>query len=166
MEKIEHIFLDLDGLFANFEKRVVQVTKDHYWRRDGNAIWKPIQQVPNFFRSLEVMKGSLEILAAILDNYPIEKVQVLTALPRPTGLLHTAAEDKEWWVKQYMLPGLKVNTVEGGVNKGKWARDNPGALLIDDYNRNIEVWHECGGVGLQHTDVDSTLEKLKVLGVI
>ena len=34
-------------------------------------------------------------------------------------------------------------------------------ILVDDQERNIKDWESQGGIGILHTDFDSTISKLK-----
>jgi len=161
------IFFDSDGVMANLDSAIVIHTQQHYWhtRRISKEHWAILEQVPNLFYNLDVMPGAYEMFHAVYKAHP-DKVEVLTALPEPTGKLHTSEDDKVRWFRQYIHPTVPVNTVLGGKNKYKWLTDHPGAILIDDYDRNIEQWVANGGVGILHTDPHSTIEKLKVLGVL
>ena len=37
-------------------------------------------------------------------------------------------------------------------------------VLIDDYDKNIKEWEANGGIGIHHTNVGTTIGKLKRLG--
>jgi hypothetical protein len=37
-------------------------------------------------------------------------------------------------------------------------------VLIDDYIKNIGEWEAKGGIGIHHTNVSKTINKLKSLG--
>ena len=37
-------------------------------------------------------------------------------------------------------------------------------VLIDDYDKNIKEWEAKGGIGILHTNVGTTIGKLKRLG--
>ena len=37
-------------------------------------------------------------------------------------------------------------------------------VLIDDYAKNIKEWEAAGGIGILHTNVGKTINKLKGLG--
>ena len=163
---INKIYFDLDGVMANFEKGLVEAAGIYYWDRTDDKFWHVIDKVPNFYYNLEMLPGAYLMFMAVLNEHGPDVVEVLTGAPKPTGTLVTACDDKKRWFADVIRPDIIVNTVEGGKNKYKFLEENPGALLIDDYDRNIKLWIEHGGVGILHTDTDSTLAKLKLLGVI
>ena len=156
------IFLDVDGVFADFDRAIetlgIPRTEHH-----SNDIWKYLNQVPNFFYKLEVMHGSIEIIKEL--QAAGHDLEFLTALPIPTGLLATADADKRRWLPEKISSTIPINTVVGGKNKVRWLVNNPGAVLIDDYERNINLWREHGGIGILHTSVKNTLHELKMLGL-
>ncbi len=171
VDNMKHkIYVDLDGVMANFEKAVVEHVGIHYWDRttqnDSDRFWRIIDKVPEFYYNLEMLPGAYLMFKAVLNKYGNDVVEVLTGAPKPTGFLVTACEDKRRWVHEAMHPEIVVNTIEGGKNKYKFLEENPGSLLIDDYDRNIKLWIEHGGVGILHTDPDSTIAKLKLLELL
>ena len=128
------IYIDLDGVLANFEKAVVETVGVHYWDRTADKFWGELALVPNFYYNLELLPGALTMYQSILNAHGYENVEILTATPRPTAGLETAAADKTAWVRDMVDPKVTVNTVEGGVNKHRWLDEHPGTTLIDDYD--------------------------------
>lgn len=163
---INKIYFDLDGVMANFEKAVVEQVGIHYWDRTRDKYWHVLDKIPNFYYNLELLPGALAMFNIVNDRYGSDVVEVLTGCPEPTGTLVTSSDDKITWFRDVVNPNTVVNTVVGGKNKYKWLTENPNALLIDDYDRNIKSWIEKGGCGILHTDPPSTLAKLKLLGLI
>ncbi len=156
------IYLDLDGVFADFDSRFEELFRNVQIDRHSNDIWKHLASVPSFFANVELMPESTRIIS-MLQHHDLE---FLTALPIPTGTLVTADADKRGWVAKHISRSMKVNTVVGGRNKINYLKTNPGAVLIDDYQRNITLWNDAGGIGILHTSVTSTIEKLDSLGLL
>lgn len=156
------IYLDLDGVFADFFTFARNVLGQEYHDTAPALAWGRLSLVPRLFRQLAVLPGSLEIYHALKHHG--DRLQVLTATPLPTGFLLTAAKDKRRWVAKNISETLKVNTVTGGVNKYKLCQ--PGDVLIDDLARNLKPWEEAGGIGIHHTSVQDTLARLAELGLI
>ncbi len=159
------IFFDSDGVMANLDMAIAKHVKVHFWDRMNKEQWETLEKIPNFFYTLDIMPSAFEMFHMVYEVHG-DKVEILTAIPNPTGLLHTAAEDKVRWFNDYVHCDVKVNTVLGGKNKYKFLEQHPGAILIDDYMRNIEQWNAAGGIGILHTDPHSTIEKLKVLNIL
>lgn len=150
------IYLDLDGCFANFHKRVRQVYKDDW----SDKIWPIIDKVPNLFSELELMDGAKPAFDEILTyGYPVE---ILTALPKPTHQLVSAPKDKIAWVRNNLHPTIQVNCSFSWKGKLLWVA--PNHILIDDMTRNIDAWNDAGGIGIKHSgDWEDTLDKLRAV---
>ena len=160
------IYFDLDGVMANFEKAAVEHIGIHYWDRTVDKYWHILDKIPEFYYNLDAIPGAWTMFNEVYKQHGPDVVEVLTGCPEPTGTLVTASDDKARWFRDVIHPEVKVNTIVGGKNKWKYLAENPGALLIDDYDRNIKSWIEYGGVGILHTDPESTIAKLKLLGLL
>jgi hypothetical protein len=159
------IFLDVDGVFADFNKRLSEILTigDN---RHSTKIWSPISREYRFFWHLELIPDSLRLIH-VLEKAGHD-LEFLTALPLPSGGLVTADEDKREWLNYHVSKTIPVNTIIGGKNKPLWLKKHPGAVLIDDTHRNIELWNAAGGVGILHEqgNVDGTLSYLTALRII
>lgn len=156
------VMLDCDGVFADFDE-YIDTYHPHIRGLSDAEFWEYLSEVPNLFSKLKLMDRSRELVYALVDNG--HDVEFLTAIPHPTKYLCTAGNDKRAWIRKYVSMLIPVSTVSGGKNKAQWLHVYPGAVLIDDYQRNITMWNEAGGIGILHTSVDSTLDKLKELGL-
>lgn len=164
---MKKLYLDLDGVFADFDGKMDSLLGDT-WRVDINEkqMWDEIRKIPHFFSHLQLMQGSLGLFHFLqLTDYG-KDMEFLTACPRPEGTLATARDDKINWVRENVTWEHTVNTVVGGKNKPQFLKENPGAILIDDYKRNIKLWEEAGGIGILHRDVGTTIEKMYDRGLI
>jgi len=126
------------------------------------SVWQRLSAVPALYRQLRPLDGARAFfhdLAAV--SLPLA---ILTATPLPTENLATAAGDKRAWVRHHLCPRVPVITVSGGEAKALFAA--PGALLIDDSERNLRAWQARGGLGLHHRSLGATRESLAALGVL
>ena len=159
------IFLDLDGVFASFHEGVIEHTgKDiSHFKGNDNLLWDSLRQIDNLFYTLPVLEGSQEMLDYLLSHD--HDYEFLTAIPRPEGKLATAADDKERWVRAHLTKTVPVSTVVGGKNKWKFLIKHPGAVLIDDYQRNLDLWAQNGGISVLHTSPKNTVKTLQSLNL-
>ena len=155
------VFLDVDGVFAGWTEKVKSL-HPNFTDYNDDELWGNLEQYPHLFRNLAVLPGSLK-LVTMLQHHDLE---FLTALPKPTGNLATADQDKREWIAENISRRIKVNTVLGGKNKYKWLESNPGAVLIDDYGRNCRLWAEHGGIAIQHKSPAETLRECERLGLL
>lgn len=155
------IYLDLDGVVADFFSVARKLLGREYHETPSAIAWAKLSLVPRLFANLPVLPGASELVAALSHHGP--RFQVLTARPLPTGFLVTAEGDKRYWVRNNLSPTLKTNVVLHGVNKYKYV--TPGAVLIDDLERNLIPWREAGGVGILHTSMETTFKALRERGL-
>jgi hypothetical protein len=111
------------------------------------------------FLDLDILPQAKESFDFIMQmGYPVE---ILTALPRPTCLLSSAACDKIEWVRRHLHPTIQVNCSDGWDKKIHWVA--PKHILIDDMERNVHHWVQHGGIGVHHTgDWSVTLHNLNL----
>lgn len=155
------IYLDLDGVFADFKKRFKEIVHFDY-ETDPAGAWKRLDQVDHLFLTLEPFPGARWFFDKIIDTEV--PCKMLTACPRKTGKLVTAAEDKTEWVRKYLSANIEVICTDGWTGKAAYA--HPDAILIDDMQRNIDAWQAAGGIGIQHTSQEETLFSLLKLGIL
>ena len=85
------IYLDLDGVFADFNGAVQKHCPGLIYQQHSKQIWQVLETIPNFFSTLNPLPNP-EIYDDVARTGV--DVQFLTALPRATGYLKTAQRDK------------------------------------------------------------------------
>jgi 5'-nucleotidase len=152
--KTMRIYLDLDGVMADFDTHFV----DHFGvdpqSLDDDVMWKMINGYHNFYANLPLMKDALELFNALEG----ENVTILTACPKSN--YKNAAIQKRAWVRKHLSESITVIPMMGGVNKALFMHE-PGDILIDDMMKNCKAWEELGGVAIVHKNAADTLAKLK-----
>ena len=155
-----HIYLDLDGVFANFEKRLVEFTKAEPWSLSSKDMWTAINYydrfIQPFFSTLEKMPECDRLWSFVTENF--ESYSFLSA--KGTGQ-DNYAEQKAQWVSENICTSTLVECVERGAEK--YVKAAPHHVLVDDMERNIDAWVHAGGIGILHRSVDDTLEQLSKL---
>lgn len=157
--KITKIYLDMDGVIADFDRRY----RTLYKMEPREAEQK--KEFYKFFDEFIATKqfATLDLMpdAPMLLNY-------LTKLNIPTEILSSTSSEKRdaeiraqklMWLQTHNI-GFKVNLVPGKRLKRQFA--TPNSLLIDDTAVNIDQWRHDGGIGILHTDALTTLGILKM----
>ena len=137
------LYLDLDGVFADFDAAFPAVFGlDHRTMAD-DAMWERINAHPSFFADLPMCSGADVMWWAFEHLQPT----ILTACPR-TNYAHVARQ-KRAWVQRYFGADVTVLPVLGGHNKPLFMHA-PGDVLVDDFEKNCTAWAKEGGVAVLH----------------
>lgn len=152
------IYVDQDDVLAEFYGTAGAILGAPFQSLSPAARWGQLERIPNLFRHLPVRPDALELWNGLAGR---GTRSILTAMPRPTGLLHTAAADKLAWAREHITHTAPVIVAESGLAKAAWAR--PGAILIDNLQRNIDVWVAAGGIGIVHVSAADTLAQLDIV---
>jgi len=159
MHKITKIYLDMDGVIADFNKRYKELYKIEPKDADTYKTFDKFFTMfiaDRQFAKLDLMPDAMELI-----NY-------LRSLSIPTEILSsTSSEKRDAEIREQKIDWLNKHNIEFPVNlvPGKrFKRDfsNENSLLIDDTPQNIDQWRTEGGVGILHTDTITTIGILKM----
>lgn len=152
------LYIDLDGVFADFNYAVKDILGGYPGEIDRKLLWITLQKIPHFYLTLPLMGKAKESFDYILEHSTVP-VEILTALPSPAKYLRTADQDKKEWVKEYLSPDIIVNCVSNWRDKVKFVNCNTD-ILVDDQMKNIDGWITNGGIGIHHHNFIATINTL------
>lgn len=156
----EHLTIacDLDGVLADFEKKVAEINGMPFERIPRGQMWKSVERYDKdhtkFFESLDPISDAPELWEFVTSNFI--NVFILSAcghVPRD------AAEQKKRWVAKHLGKGVVCKVVTDSHQKAMYA--NPGTILVDDRMKSIGPWVTAGGIGVLHKSAKESIEKLK-----
>ncbi len=168
MEK--KIYLDLDGVLADFDRGVLELCKMKAASQNGkrdvkydDLMWQRIRMTDHFYDRLELMPGAKMMFDQIFSRYG-EQCEILTGIPKPERGIVNAGQDKINWVKRCLSDKVKINIV---LRKEKLQYcSGQNSILIDDRERTIQDWRKAGGIGILHTSAEDTLRQLRDLELL
>ena len=147
------IFLDMDGVVADFEECAGRLLGHSTAMPSGYKYppsdWAKLRACERFYRDLFVIPGARAFVADVLElaDQCGAEVRFLTAVPSGNDM-PWAFTDKISWASKY-FPGIPVWF--GPYSDDKHLRASDGAILIDDRVKNINDWKMAGGKGLLFT---------------
>lgn len=147
------LFLDLDGVLADFDRGVRAVTGKAPEELPLSAMWRALARAPAFFDTLEFMHDAEALWRFCAPHNPT----ILTGLPHGSW----APDQKRRWVARMLGAHVPVITCMSR-EKPRYAR--PGHVLVDDRASARAGWEAKGGVFVHHTSADSSIAALRRLG--
>lgn len=161
--KIKRIYLDMDGVMCNFNKRYVELfdSQPHHTRdrKEFSDNWD-LFVLKGQFEFLDWFPGGKE-LVRYAKQLKEEEYQV-EILSSSGGLKYheLVKRQKLAWLARNGV-SFKANIVPGRKEKAKYA--GPDAILIDDTEDVITSFDKAGGNGILHRNWEETKAKLDVL---
>ena len=148
------LFLDMDGVLANFESKYeemfdVQLNKvsEDIWENN----WRHWVEA-KAFEKLDWFKGARELIDFATNLRATGKIDRLEILSASGGQPYhdEVVRQKNAWLKSRGLFRHfdSVNVVESGKKKGEFAHDR--SILIDDTYFVVHNFRDHGGIGLLH----------------
>ena len=146
------IYLDLDGVLADFGLHARNLLKTERANDDINGRWpdqqwRQIRDCQHFYRHIPLMPRAHEMATlarGFRDNLGWE-LYMLTAIPHKNDMPHVF-HDKIDWVADY-FPDIRVQF--GPYSEDKQHHCQPGDILVDDRLSNCEQWQARGGIAVR-----------------
>jgi len=162
-ESSYQLFVDLDGVLADFEKGVRRITGKEPAELHPRQMWPVIAGTKGFYEHLEWMKDGKELWGAVFGFKPV----ILTGLPMGKW----AEPQKRSWCERELGADIPVIT---GMSRHKaelavsWLEENGLGdkipVLIDDRLNLQEPWESAGGIFILHLNTEGSLKELQKLG--
>ena len=157
MRKIEKIYVDMDGVIADFEKRYVSLS-GHVSESKRRSLF--VQNFIGFiadenFVTLELMPDARRLIT-FLDSLDIPK-EILSSTAHPDNY-DEISRQKNLWLNTHNI-AWKQNFVPGKQHKYKYA--TPNSIIIDDTLSVIYDWNKAGGIAIHHKNAHNTISLLE-----
>lgn len=146
----------MDGVLVDFIKGYYELTGRDItgqYHTDKN-FWQPIDKAGvDFWVKLEWTPDG----KALWDYIKKYSPELLSSPSRENA----SRVGKATWVERE-LPGVHL-ILRSADKKQEFA--TPNAILIDDRDTNIKQWADAGGIAIQHTSTEDTINQLKQLNL-
>lgn len=144
------IYLDMDGVVADFEGMLEQHGHPRGTEWDDDTLWATVRAIPNFWTHMPLMPDAKILWNAVKDLNP-------TFLTAPSRSDPRCKPGKLAFVAKHFgdVPVIFSRA------RDKWQHANPGDILVDDTVKNIKDWRAHGGIGIWHKNAASTIAKIK-----
>ena len=150
------VWVDLDGVLANFEKEVEFLVGSNWKEEIDSPNWGKIAEFQDIYLNLPRMDDAYDLWEFLTANF--HNVQILTAIPR-RAYFPDAVNHKREWVHKHFGPDVKVNF--GPYAQDKQYHCRPGDLLIDDMKINCDQWRDRKGWSVCHTSAGDTINEIR-----
>lgn len=157
--KVSKIYLDMDGVIADFEKRYEALY--HMHPREAEKHDKFVKFFDEFiatkqFATLDLMPGAVAGMQYINSlGVPVEILSSTASEERYDAI----SKQKRMWLQINNI-SYKQNFVPGKRHKYKFA--TPDSIIIDDTESVIKDWRKAGGIGILHKDWSTTMSILRM----
>jgi len=154
------IFLDMDGVLADFDRLVFQIFGKTFGHcrtaAEEGQMWGELMKIDRLYFQLELMPFAQELWEQA-HSYGA-KVEVLTAIPRHATAPSAEADKRAWIAKHF---GEAVSVRIGPYSRDKWRHARRADILIDDRPSNIREWINKGdGIGIFYDDFARVSQRL------
>lgn len=156
--ELPRIYCDMDGVLCDFEYAANRVTGQVWGGLRTGQDWGSIRKTKNFWSTLPWKSGGRQLWNYIKKFDP----HILSAYTTEDP---NCKPGKNRWLRNNLgLSGSRVNLVRRS-EKQNFAMDNRRpAILIDDYPKNISDFKSAGGIGIIHSNTQTTISQLKRFG--
>jgi len=152
MTKPPHLFLDADGVLADFDdgvRKLLGASPKAYIAKHGRgSFWKRLAGDKNFYGDLPEMPDARRLFNAVKHLQPT----ILTGLP----LGSWAAPQKVEWAAQH-FPGVPIVTC---MARDKHKHMHAGDVLVDDREKHREADEKAGVIFVHHKNAEDSLKQL------
>lgn len=157
------LYLDMDGVIANFNKKFATIKGD----AEDRIRFRDAVMMHGIFEDLEFMPDAQELLNHVskLNGIHVEILTSMGTFNEQQGF--EAKRQKMLWLKKKNIP-YKPNFVRTKTEKAQYATEN--SILIDDSVGCVSPFIRKGGHGILHTNssetisvLDSTIDSIRAL---
>lgn len=152
--KINTIFLDMDGVIADFRKGCENLNAIQGTKVDWEIVHKAGS---DFWANLDWCEGGQKFYKWLVKFCKEQNIDlcILSAINYDAGM-----QGKQDWLDKNCPEIPRQNRYFSTFGKEKVKYANKTSLLIDDFGKNIERFIMAGGQGIVYTDPTDAMNKV------
>lgn len=165
-QKMPHLFLDMDGVQADFFGRWAREHGVEHYKQIPHSE-AAIQELANsspervykFFRELDPLPGGMRIINWLKTN---KIPYTVLSAPLRGPYASSSIKAKKDWLDQHN-PGTSDTAIFTSA-KYKHAKDGGKVnVLVDDFGKYLSAWEQAGGIPVKHEDqnTENTIRQLE-----
>lgn len=148
------IYCDLDGVLADFDKGVKDITGKYPHELPLKDMWRQLAHADEFYYRLEWMNDGPQLWEYIKKYDPA----ILSGLPMGKW----APGQKTKWIGEHL--GWDIPAILG-MARDKHEQSAENHILIDDREKARAPWEAKGGIFIHHISAANSIAELKKLGL-
>lgn len=156
------LFIDMDGVAADFDKKIVDIFGKPFERKASEEklnFWH-YTFTPEFFDQLQPAPYLNECIDELWDLYN-GNVRFLTALPlHRKDLAYQSAHFKMKWAREKVKKPVPVTFGPFAIDKQHHCTGSH-CHLLDDNLKNIKQWQSKGGIAFYQDSIDNLKERVE-----
>ncbi len=152
------LFVDMDGVLADFDEGYERAFGVRPCKKADNVDWKLVRAYEGFYAGLPLMEDVRALWRVVSKHDAV----VLTGVPAVE--VPEAEENKRAWFNTHrdIFGAVKVICCP---SKLKANHCLPGDIIIDDWEKYRQRWEDAGGIWITHLNAQSTIARLRALGI-
>jgi len=154
-QKMPHLYLDMDGVQADFFGAWANKHGVDHWKaiQDKEAEINQLanssaKDVYDFFRNLKPLKGGMEIIRWVQNN---KIPYTVLSAPLRGPYADASKQAKKDWLDKFH-PGSSSNAIFTSQKQKYAVKDGVSNVLVDDFGPYIQKWTDAGGIPVKHED--------------
>lgn len=155
LEKIPHLYLDMDGVQADFFGAWADKHNVSHWKaivdKEGEieelANSTP-EQVYKFFRDLRLLKGGKQIIDWLKSN---DIPYTVLSAPLRGPYADVSKQAKKDWLDEFH-PGSSATAIFTSQKHKYAVIDGVTNILVDDFGPYCQKFSDAGGIVVKHED--------------
>ena len=156
--ELPRIYCDMDGVLCDFEYAANKATGQVWGGLRTGQDWESIRKTKNFWSTMPWTKDGRQ-----LWNY-IKKFDPHILSAYTTEDPNCKPGKRRWLRSNLGLSGSRINLVRRVEKRNFAMNGRRPAILIDDYPKNISNFKSAGGIGIIHSNTQTTISQLKRFG--